>query len=182
MAIKAYSFRYPFNLTHVFQPWYKYLRDGYDKVVADLTERDRLLEDHLNLGVPQGRLGYVIITASQAVVVGTEVDITGLTLTVTVPANRVLRITGQTIFNVTNAQLVGWVNEDGVNVGAFGDLSNAAGAETIQSGSVIVTPTAGTHIYKLRAQAIGVGTTTIGASAAAPGFILIEDIGPVDRS
>lgn len=187
MAIKPYSFRYPYDIETTISPWRQTLGETYERVVALLHDRDRVLEDYLSLGVAQGRLAYVISTSNQAVASGAAVDITGLTVSISIPANRVLRVTGQCIFAITPPMtLDGFINQDGTDIAAFGENSNSTGADAtgksiLQCGSAIVTPAAGDHTFKLRAQASGAGSATIGASTAAPGFILVEDIGPASR-
>ncbi len=187
---RLYSFRFPFDIQTTLESWREKLGSpltgSFESVIARLSDRDRALEDYVNLGMSQGRLAYTVVTSSQVVAAGAAVDLTGYTVTVTVPANRVLRITGQAIFAINAPMtLTGFVNEDGTDVGVFGDFANASGAdatakEVIQAGSVIRTPAAGTHTYKLRGQATGGGAAAIGATAAAPGFIMVEDIGPVN--
>ena len=182
---RLYSFRYPVDIRAALEPWKDQLGREFNQVVSMMTDRDRALEDHLNLGVAQGRLAYTITTSNQTILDNTTADITTLSVTVSLPANRVIRVSGQAIFNIISPMdLQGWVNQDGLDVGMFGDLSDStAGGSTVTgvicAGSVILTPTAGSHTYKLRATAVGSGTAVVGATTAAPGFILVEDIGPV---
>lgn len=188
---RLYSFRFPFDIRSTLEAWRDKLSGpvsggSFDGVLSQLSDRDRAVEDHLNLGLSQGRLGYMISTSNQAIPDNTEADLTGLTVTVTVPANRVLRITGQVVFAISAPMtLTGWIYEDGVKVAAFGEFADAGAGpgpsmETIQCGSAIRTPGSGAHTYKLTGQSQGSGDGTIGATASAPGFILVEDIGPVN--
>lgn len=180
---RLYSFRFPFDIQATLEPWRGALKNQFDEVVAHLADRDRALEDYVNLGMSQGRLNYAVST-SFASPITTEQDLPGLSVTVTVPANRVLRVTGQAIFDLTSTgQGFGWISQDGTHVAAFGELEQFIGAGTVeyvQTGSAILTPTAGTHTYKLTAERpAGVATFSVGGSATAPAFILVEDIGPV---
>lgn len=181
---RLYSYKYPFDIRATLEPWRAKLGESFDNVVATLSDRDRALEDWVNLGMSQGRLGYETSTAFQTPITS-EVDLTDLTVTVTVPANRVLKVTGQAVFHLSgDAASFGWISEDGTHVSAFADFQNfygGAGAEALQQGAAILTPSAGTHTYKLSAERTsGAATLTVGGVATAPAFILVEDIGPVN--
>jgi hypothetical protein len=52
------------------------------------------------------------------------------------------------------------------------------GDKQLLEGSVIVTPSAGSHTYKLKAE-VNDGSMQVVASAWEPCFILVEDIGAV---
>ena len=185
---RLYSFRMPSDIRSVLSPWRKFLSDkvtgsgDFDTALAQMSDRDRALEDHLNF-ISQGRLAYAISTSFTTINTGVETDLPDLIVTVTVPANRVLRVTGQAICSVQAAtEGQGWISEDGAHVGLWADLSQSGGAANIaamQSGSVILTPTGGSHTYKLSGLNAG-GTFVTGGVAAAPAFILVEDIGPID--
>lgn len=131
----------------------------------------------------RGQIGYAQVTASQAGIT-TEVDLSGLAVTVDVPAGRQIRITGR----------VQWTG-DGTN-NARGELRIYEDATVLQTNrkpvtaaayglvisvldDVIVTPTGGSHTYKLTgAAAATVGSISMGAAAGVPAFILVEDLGP----
>lgn len=185
MAVKPYSFRYPFNLTAVFQPWFKYLKDGYDKVVADLTERDRLLEDHLNLGVGQGYLGTASITANQAGLTAVAADIVGLSVTVTIPPHRRLKLTAHGRLQNNGAGvsigtllIVEGVTTLGQRITGLLPAGGAPGDAEDVDFSVFIEPTEGQHTYKVQAS-MSSGAGTFIAFAGNPGYLTVEDIGPV---
>lgn len=126
-------------------------------------------------------LGYMPVTANQGTIT-VVVDLTGLTVTVTVPyAQHRIKITGEANFSST-------VATDGI------DMQICEGATILQDRGVavsqanqaacchaeaVIVPTAGPHTYKLRASRFsGTGTVTMQASATQPAFILVEDLGP----
>jgi hypothetical protein len=135
--------------------------------------------DKLDPALPKGVLGRAEITVSQGSIT-TTVDVTGLSVTVTVSASRMIRITA-------------WIR--GVNstvAGDFGRMDILEGAtllgtaqqyvqasNTLLPGFVILTPTAGSHTYKIQyGRTAGSGTHTVNATSNSPSFILVEDIGP----
>jgi hypothetical protein len=124
-------------------------------------------------------LGYVEATADQTTITS-EVDLTGLAVTVTVPAGRRIRVTGYTgSMSSTVASDVGRIS---IKEGAtLLELANQSGLVTAFGHAVqaewVGTPAAGTHTYKLTAQRLsGTGTLTVGAGATFPAYILVEDI------
>jgi hypothetical protein len=135
----------------------------------------------LAAGIGRGVLanGYAQVTSSQSSLEG-GVDLTSLTVTVTVRASSRIRITG-------SCNLAGSV------AGAAITLNVQEGATVLNSGKghvvtanegdryraeVILTPSTGSHTYKLNAvRASGSGTVTMNASATEPAFILVEDLG-----
>ena len=66
--------------------------DGYPIFVAD----ELVTATKMNQ-LPKGWLGYAQVVANQAGIGTTEVDLTGLTVTVTVPAGRRVRIIGHVV-------------------------------------------------------------------------------------
>lgn len=129
--------------------------------------------------VPGGWIGYAEVVASQGTIT-TAVDLTGLTVTVTVGTSRRIRITGHIRVNSTVA-------------GDYCRLDICDGASTIlgqgqqQIGAsneavyatLVLTPTAGAKTYKLMlSRSVGTGSLTMNASANGPAYILVEDLGP----
>jgi hypothetical protein len=132
---------------------------------------------------PGGILGYAEVTANQTGMGAGLTDLTGLAVTVTVPAGRRLRIVGNVrLLKSTSAgygQVV--VREGSTSIGriwTFLDMATSGvGSRFRGEGSVIVAPTAGEHTYKLTSDLANVGAT-LEASAGNACWIMVEDIGP----
>lgn len=132
--------------------------------------------------LPGGWIGYAEVTANQGSITA-EVDLTSLTVTVTVNSSRRISITGAGNFGVSVANDRVIMNiKEGATV-----LTSAAGTSPIAavgtSGmtlrpQVVLTPTAGSHSYKLSGQDATGGTAQLNATSTAPAFILVEDLGP----
>lgn len=129
-----------------------------------------------------GVLGYAQRTLPHPKI-SSEVDIFGLTVTVTVPVGgRKIKITGQTSFLPSQANTIGYMY---IKEGAtyLGQVSTILAATTVTQGvscQVILTPTAGSHTYKLAARCESTPHTLTSDSAAArPSFILVEYLGGV---
>lgn len=127
----------------------------------------------------QGTLGYFEVTANQGSIT-TEVDLTSLTRTITVVAGRRIKITGSVYAANTGANnlITLKIFEDGSQVM---ERSVSCGTANIAEGLEVVavrTPSAGSHIWKLR-MVTPAGTATMAAAATYPAFILVEDIGAV---
>lgn len=128
---------------------------------------------------PWGLVGYAMPTAAGQTGITTVTDLTGLSVTATAVAGRLWRIT----FFVVVQQ----VSSTGVHNITLADGSNTAlaqpgasvgsGSFMTTGGSIIVTPSAGSNTYKLRAQT-SAGTLSINQSSTAPNAIIIEDVGP----
>jgi hypothetical protein len=130
--------------------------------------------------LPTGTLsgGYAAVTANQATIT-TEVDLTGLTVTVTVGAGRRIRISADLAFVTT---VSGGLPRVRIKEGAtqLQERSMSTGSTSAESiaPSVVLTPSTGAHTYKLTALlALGSGSMSLSASATAPAYILVEDIG-----
>lgn len=121
-------------------------------------------------------IGYAEKTTSQAGI-GAETDITGLSVNVTVPAGRRIRITGSVSFlpTVANQNNRLRIKEGGTVFQTIDSIQASTGQEERVEGSVVISPTAGSHTYKLSGQVTS-GTTTVVAGATIPAFILVEDI------
>lgn len=123
-------------------------------------------------------LAYAQVTADQALTAGTEADITGLSVTVTVPAGRRLKVTGTIYLQSSNADVVAILalHKNGAQAQSSQYINRTANVAEKASVDFVDTPTAGTHTYKLRGY-LGTGATAqTTAGAAYPGFILVEDI------
>lgn len=134
--------------------------------------------------VPWGTLDYVQVTADQTIVAsGTETDLTSLTRTVTVGTSRRIRLSAQGILSrsVADGITIGRFKESTTELGRWGQHSPSALTEFgFSHGAAILTPSAGSHTYKLTLQRFsGTGNVTLNASATSPAWLLVEDIGPV---
>lgn len=130
-------------------------------------------------------LGYAEVTSDQTGIDGTIVDLTGLSVTVDVAANRRIKITGYAHFiSVSSLDERGRLRiRDGTN-----STLNFANSDFLHSSEnqgedlvviAVITPASGSHTFKLSAERIAGGTAIeMDASSIHPAFILIEDIGP----
>jgi hypothetical protein len=124
--------------------------------------------------------GYAQVVADQGSIVALA-DLTGLTVTVTVGASRRIRITafGQMLSTVANDDGAVRIFEGATQLGGANMSIPAASLEFVVGAVCVVTPTAGSHTYKLAAARVGgTGTLSFRGAANTPGFILAEDIGP----
>lgn len=130
--------------------------------------------------VPVGQIGYAQATANQGSIT-TEVDLTGLSVNVSVAAGRIIRITGYVpAFSSTVAGDAGRISiKEGATLVTLGQAfisGTAAGANTIMP-QVVLSPSAGSHTYKLTGVRVsGSGTFTMNADPTFPAYILVEDI------
>jgi hypothetical protein len=127
-------------------------------------------------------LGYAQVTANQtAMATGTEVDATGLAVTVTVSANRYIRISTNLMLqrSVADNVTVAYIKEGATYLQVMGLRQTTAAIDETLSGSIVIdSPSAGSHTYKIATDRSGTGTRQITANATRPAFILVEDIGP----
>jgi hypothetical protein len=129
--------------------------------------------------LPRGVLAYAEVTATQSGITA-ETDLTGLSVTVTVPANRRIRITGRGWMgtDATGGRFIVDIKEGTAYIGEVGDVTFAASTGTSIYGATVVIPSAGSHTYLLRMRRIG--GSAVGQFAPnvnQPGYILVEDIG-----
>lgn len=133
----------------------------------------------VNIGMSPQTLGYAEVTANQNGI-GAETDLTGLSVTVTVPAGRRIRLSAIGIVQLvtTAGRVVGRFREGATEIGRWttewmDDLSEYS----TPSGSVVISPSAGTHTYRLTLQKeTGANTVNLVANTAYPAYILVEDI------
>lgn len=131
-------------------------------------------------GAPSSTLGYAEVTANQTGIT-TETDITGLSTTVTVSAGRRIRITGYTIIASSVAtDSIRTSIKEGATLLNFSEIkadASGGGSGQVASVSVVISPSAGAHTYKLTLQRVsGTGSVQTIAGSTFPNYILVEDI------
>lgn len=126
-----------------------------------------------------GELGYAQITSNFSTsTTGSEVDVTGLSTTVTVPAGgRRIKISVYLpAFNSSNAVSC-HVSIAEATILASSNLDVATGNKDIPIAVMYaVAATAGAHTYKVTLRSEAATTMTCKAAAASPNFILVEII------
>lgn len=131
--------------------------------------------------VPRGVLGYVQAAAVDQAGVGGLVDITGVTVTVTVGTGRLIRVTVEALYlkDATPGNTRLYIMEGATSLYPALIGQNASKYDTILA-SVILAPAAGQHTYRAQVAA-DAGTVTVSNVAApftnTPTWILVEDIG-----
>lgn len=133
--------------------------------------------------MPKGEVGYATVTANQAGITDTFTDLTGLSVTFTMGADRRFRIYAK-VQVVANAALSGTlaVIKDGAEFDRIARVVLQSGEQGTMVGWTEDSPAAGEHTYKLQARTEAAGDTMdMQASASAPiaiARISIDDIGP----
>lgn len=152
--------------------------EGVTRAAADTALSGRVTT--IEAGYARGQLanGYAEATSDQLAVGTGATDLTGLTVTVTVPASRRIRISGFVAMTVAATATNGnaFLMEGATQLQQAGALVNGAGFSDCAPVRVL-TPSAGSHTYKLQAAANG-GTINVKAGSDHPNFILVEDLGP----
>lgn len=129
--------------------------------------------------LPGGWIGYAEVTANQGGIT-TEIDLTSLSVAVTVGTSRRIRISyiGSVATSVSGDTAVAYIKEGAAYLQQSA-LTMPSGANEVVNSSVVLTPTAGAHTYKITmARLAGTGTLQHTVSATSPGYILVEDLGP----
>lgn len=138
--------------------------------------------DHVHIGPGTLASGYAQVTANQTINSATPVDLTSLTVTVTVVAGRRIKITGCVALggNTAGDEYNCSIREGGTTLQQAADSQVVAADARLYTLTPIcvLTPSAGAHTYKLSAfRSRGSGDVFLVASATLPAFILVEDIG-----
>lgn len=126
-----------------------------------------------------GTLGYAEAVADQSGIIG-ETDLLGLSVAVTVGTGRRILITGECLaFSSVTDDTARFNIKEGAN---FLQIRQTLMRPVTVAGTLhaerVLTPSAGSHTYKLTMQrAAGTGSLTMNAGAEFPAFILVEDIG-----
>lgn len=132
--------------------------------------------------LPWGMLGYSQTTSNQLDITS-ETDLTNLSVTVTVDANRRIRISthGRILSNSSGDFCTGRIKEGTTQLAMWVRLKNESGGniDIIGNGSVVLTPASGSHTYKLTLERVsGTGNVDLRAATDDPAYIIVEDIGP----
>lgn len=151
-------------------------------VITDLRQEMYLTRESRDDG-PRGWLGGAAVVANQSGITSIT-DLTGLSVTIDVPAGRRIEVRGQGQLSVTasgGTSAVGTVREGSSTLGRWGSIINetAFAKSEYRFGSVVLTPSGGSHTYKLSLER-GAGAGTVGLVAAADNSARIDvyDIGP----
>jgi len=137
--------------------------------------------------MPGGWIGYVETTTAQSGI-STETDLTGLSVTVTVGTNRRIRVSCHVNLQYTTGGAADTIIFLHVKEGAtyLGGQrwqfksDTTLNQQQLFNPAVVLTPTAGSHTYKLSTvrNTGTLGTISTNANANFPAFILVEDLGP----
>jgi hypothetical protein len=190
MATRLYSFRFPWDIRNSLDSWRSRLSSAvsgsgdFDTALAKLSDRDRALEDHLNFGIAQGYLDSAVVTTAQTGIPNSETALTGLTVTVTVPANRRLKITAHVALKADSAGPTGGilvVKEDATPIAERASINTLTAGSSFDLLDLVHfrAPAAGTHTYALFLTSYVGGNVKTEATASHQLFVAVEDIGPV---
>lgn len=116
-------------------------------------------------------LGYETVIGNQTGIT-TEVPVTGLSVTVDVPAGRSIKITASAVATSTviTDKALFTIKEGATQLQGFNVVANGLNA----NGMVILTPSAGTHTYYIGVARSGTGTVSVLSQSTYPAFILVE--------
>lgn len=139
--------------------------------------------------LPGGWIGYNELTSNSGLTGITSItDLTGLSIAVTVNTSRRIRVTGSLGYTLSStsgsgARIKAYIREGGTTLKTFANDTHAPGEEAQAEGSVVLTPSSGSHTYNLSLSIVVIsgwaGTVDLTCTATDPGpaFILVEDIG-----
>ena len=128
--------------------------------------------------LPRGILGYAEVTANQLNVTS-EVDLTGLSVTVTAGTSRRLKVTVQGEYRTAASNDAGLVNiKESTTILGRARLNPGAAVHNTFHASTVIAPSAGSHTYKATmVLTAGSGDLDLIAASGSAAFILVEDIG-----
>lgn len=131
--------------------------------------------------IPKGVLGYALRTSNITGLSAGPVDLPDLSVQVSVPAGRVIRVVGYV--HAWSGPSQGEEADFSVREGSnrlnnkrlVAGIANRAEGGAVQA---LILPSAGIHIYKLSFERVaGASNWTANASSVAPAYILVEDLG-----
>lgn len=143
---------------------------GHDLVVVDRMRPD---------GAGLGTLGYVELT-SDSTSTTTNADVAGASVTVNVGAGRRIRVWGSIPVRSTVTSDIASVNlYEGATVLEGAQTAYLLSNATMRTHAVaILTPTTGSHTYKLNiSRASGTGTISTFVTSSVKIFLHVEDVG-----
>lgn len=129
--------------------------------------------------IPRGKIGYAQAVANQAGITA-QVDMTNLSIFVTAEASRRIRITGRIYpqSTVANDVVLLTIHEGATQLQQNTLVLDTANQSQGMTAEVVITPSSGSHTYKLTImRLVGTGSVTNAAAATFPSFVLVEDIG-----
>lgn len=131
--------------------------------------------------IPKGVLGYAFRTSHITNLSGGPVDLPDLSVQVSVPAGRIIRVVGyvRAWDGPAQGEEANFLVREGNDILGIKRLIAAAN-NSAEGGAVetLLRPSAGTHTYKLSFQRVsGSSNWRAQASEAVPAYILVEDIG-----
>lgn len=126
--------------------------------------------------LPWGLLGYSAVNTSQTGI-NALTDLTNLTSTVTVAANRRIKVTGFGNFNVNGALIMDFFIKEGSTELQRSQWTMDAAQYISPIVQVILAPSGGSHTYKL-AVSVTANSLSMEAAGSPVSYILVEDIGP----
>lgn len=150
--------------------------DWLEAVVRGEPTHDHI---HEHPELPAGWLAYAVVSSGQTGISSTT-DLTGLAVTLTIPAGRKIRIVGHVGYRQRTAagSVVAFIQEGSTVLGRFGTQTQVTDGFGLAAGAIIIEPSAASHTYKLTMSTTG-GTVDTAASSTQPAYILVEDIGAV---
>lgn len=129
---------------------------------------------------PKGWYGYATSTSAQTGITTVETDVTGLSLSITLGANRLVEVFASVhaLSSVDQDNLRLRLYRDATVVGSYNfELDTLT--TTAQGMALDVGPSAGTYTYKATIVRVGgSGNIDTTASATSPNLLLVRDIGP----
>lgn len=184
--MRAYSFVYKPDVVSTMNPWRAKLGESYEEVLALLADRDRQIENHVNLTVGQGYLAIADQTGGAfAIPTADYADIPGMTATIDVPTNRQIKVTSSVFIENVSAGADTFVftrvNLDGVTVRSEYLCHGAPGKTGGPQGHSLVFFTAvtpGPHTLTTQTISLAAGMAT---NTVVENFLSVEDTGPPTR-
>lgn len=127
--------------------------------------------------IPKGWIGYASVTANQTGIGTSATDLTGLTITVDVPADRVIQVIGQVQANPSVAAYVTvTIVQTSTTIGRVGRQYSDGDSFTMYGSVPPLQLAAGSYTFKLQGLT-STGTFDMEASSTAPAFIAVIDLG-----
>jgi len=126
-------------------------------------------------------LGYAEITSAFSSATGNnDTDVTGLSVTVTVPSGgRRVRIKVYSSYlsdSASSALIISKIKESSTTLQTGDKTTNSANERNLWNVERIGVPSSGSHTYKVTIASNGGGTTAVNAASTAPAFIHVEII------